>query len=440
MTTTGANLLTGLSRYLGELDFPAGLVTTSVGDSTTLVDTSLSRFDDDYLVGWYIRITENVNSNQYLSRRITNFVGSTGTCTVSPAFAGATGSGTEYELHRYNPEEKFSALDEARISAYPALGQREVDDTSTGDGVNRLFDIPTAIRRGPVQVYTESFQTPDVSWNFLTTPQGNSTTGWTASSLTLSTLTKDDSDLVVPKREATCQSFAVAGSTNGTLAQAVAAMSNGVTAAAAAGRKMTAAFYVYCLTASRVSVKITDDAGTTTGTTHQGRGWELIYAERTISPTNATLLTATLDVSSSTAAVFGFAEHRWFYYGGIERVRECYSPVPMADIRRDNATQQILLTFTPDRGQQIRMVGRQPLSALGTTVATQPAATMEIDEFEAELLYTEAAKVLFTRGVISSGAIEGLSAQIQVNEARLREMKQKWEQPLPHSRIKTMWA
>lgn len=440
MTMTGAELAIGFSRYIGEGDFPAGLTTTATGSSTTVVDTALSRFDDDFLVGWYVRITEDVAANQFLSRRVTDFVSSSGTITVAPAFPGTTGSGTTYELHRYNPEEKFSALDEGRIAAYPALGKMVRDDTNTGDGLNRLFDIPVAMRRGPVQVYTEDVLVPELNWNFLANPRGESTDDWTASSLTLSTKTRDETDLIVPKHEDVCQSFAVAGSTNGTLSQAVAAMTNSVTAAAAAGRLMTAAFMVYCETGSRVTVEITDDAGTTQGTAHQGRGWELIYAERTISPTNATTLTVNLDVSSSSAAVFGYAEHRWFYYGGIERVRESYSPVPMSEIRRDNATQQILLTYIPDRGRQIRMVGRAPLSALGTAVATQPGATMEVDEFEAELLYTEATKVLFSRGVISSGTLDAIGPALQINEARLAEMKRKWAQVPVVSRVQTMWS
>src|SRR3990167_1905305 len=174
VSSTGNALLTRLSRYIGDSDFPAGLTTTGAGSSTSLVDTALARFRDDYLNDWYIRITEDVNGNQYLNTRISDFTSSTGTATLLPALAGgASGSGTNYELHRISPDEKFSAMDEARLAVYPALGTLIYSDTLTGDGVQRTFDIPSAVRQGPIEVYLEVPIPVEPAWNVLGDPHGD---------------------------------------------------------------------------------------------------------------------------------------------------------------------------------------------------------------------------------------------------------------------------
>ena len=441
MTRTGNQLLTSLSRYIGDLDFPEGLVTTGAGSSTSLVDTALGRWADDYLIDWYARITENINGNQYLHRRITDFVGSTGTCTLGVAFPGSTASGTEYELHRISPAEKFSALDEARFTAYPALGVLTYSDTLTGDGVQRTFDIPTTIRRGPIKAYIERVVAPEVDWNFLGSPRGDSLTGWTASSLTAAIVAPTSTDNVIPKyAETSCTSFTQATATAATYTQVVADMTT-VTAALSAGRKMTFAAWVYATTASRIRLGITvDGASTTYGSYHQGLGWELLTVERTIIGNNATTLSCVFDLPSGTGAQTYFWQNGWFYFGAAEKVVESWQEVKTTDIRRDNATQQFTLAFTPARGRQLRLVGRALLSELGNVAATQAAATVEVDEAESEILCAEATKILFQRGILSQAAMAALAGPMAVNEARLKELKAKWKQATPGPKVVSMWA
>lgn len=440
MALTGNQLLTQLSRYIGDLEFPEGLTTTGAGSSTSLVDTALGRFGDDYLIDWYVRITENVNGNQYLARRISDFVSSTGTCTLAPAFAGATASGTDYELHSVAPHQKFSALDEARIPVYPALGVLVHNDHLTGDGVQRTFDIPSAIRRGPIQVFQEVYVSPQRDWNFSAKPLGDSTTGYTATGTTATILSFASRDMVVPKRGESCTKLVTAASQAATYNMLIANAANGLTAAMAADRKMSIVREVYCTEASKIRLGITDDSGTTYGSYHAGNGWELLTAERTIAGNNATTLTAVTDIASTANASTIYLERGWFYFGAAEKVTESWQEVHVSKIRRDNTTQQFTLSFIPSRGVQLRLVGRALLTELGNVAATQATNTMEVDEPEAELLCAEAAKILFRRGILSSSKMESLAGPMQLNEITLRDLKKRWKQSSPGPRVASFWA
>lgn len=438
----GNELLAGLSKYIGDADFPEGSVSTAVGTTTTLVDTLLERYGDDYLTDRYLRITANVAGNQYLVRRVSDFDTATGTLTVAPAFPGTTGISTSYELHRYSPSEKFSALDEARISAYPALGLLVVDDTTTGDGVQRVFDIPASIRRGPVEAFEEVPVAVGQNWNYAGDPFGEQITKFTATGCTPSLKAWDGQDFVVPKyMDSNATRLSVAASTPATYVQVVANMNNGITAATVAGRWMTHAKWVYCTTPNTVRLGLQDDNGIIYGAFHQGGGWELIYVEKLIYGANATTLSTILDIASTLVPAVYFWQHEWLYFGEPEKVVESWTaiPIPVGGTDRDDRVQQVALGRVP-RGRQIRFKGRSPLQSLGTDEFAQATNTMDIDEFEAQILYAEAAKVLFRRGILSSSAMAELAGPAQVNEAALVELKQKWAQSTSSPQMRSMWG
>ena len=259
MSLTGAQLLTGLSEFIG--DYIAA-TTTSAGasDGTTIISTILRRYGDDYLRDFYARPTGA--TNQFEIRRVSSFASATGTCTVAPAYTAQAATSQAIEVHRYDPEEKFKALDAARPRVIDALFKIVHDDTITGDGHSRVFDIPSSVRFGPTWVYEEDPLGTDVDWNFLTSAEGDSLTGWTASSTTASLYTEDSSDLIVPKYGTTATKLVTAATTAATYTQVVADMTT-VTAALAADRKMTFGRWMYCTEASKVRVGVTDDASTT---------------------------------------------------------------------------------------------------------------------------------------------------------------------------------
>ena len=101
-----------------------------------------------------MRITQS-GTNQYHIRRVKSFASASGTLTVDPAFPAVPQDGDSFELHKYEPSRKFTALDEARLRAYPQIAQLVFDETLTGDGYNREFSIPSTIRKGPVCAFIE---------------------------------------------------------------------------------------------------------------------------------------------------------------------------------------------------------------------------------------------------------------------------------------------
>ena len=438
MSLTGQELLVDFSKFIG--DYIAS-TTTGAGSSTTLVDTYLSRYGDDKLIDWYLRITENIGGNQYMVRRISDFVSSTGTATVTTAYAGGTASGTDYELHRYDPAEKFTALDEARLRCFPDLCIIRYNDTLTGDGISSVFDIPTNVRRGPLRAVEEIPLSIQTSWNFLTNPLNDSTSGWTATSATAATVTRNQTDILIPKYDSIATKITVAASTNGTYAQPVASMSNSMTAALAAGRKMTFAAWVFCMTSGKVTLKLTDDTTTTTSTTHSGSGWELMTVTKTIISTNATTLTATFDVANSAGAVVMFINRSWLYYGDANRVQDIYKYDRSYFVRRDDTTQKMYLDWIPLQGHQIRLIGQDVLSELGSVIATQVTNTMEVDDPVAQILYAEAAKILFAKRGLNTANVGEVAVRVQAAERLKEEIRKEWRMSVPQGRgLRTPWS
>ena len=378
MALTGNQLLEGFSRFIADW-FSSSTTGAGVSGGTTLVDTVLRRYGEDYLRDWYLRSTI-AGTNQYVVRRVTRFAASSGIATVAPGWAAQVAGADTYELHRYDPAEKFSGLDEARLRAYPDLAQIVFNATLTGDGIAREFDVPSAVRTGPVYVFMEEPVSPAPSWNFLTNPRNDSTTGWTPTNITATTATLGDSNLVVPKYDSICTKLVTAATTNGRYRQVVADMSTNVTAANVSGQRVTFGAWVYCRTASRVTLEILDDDGTAASATHGGGGWELLTVSRNIAPGNATTLAVEVDVSSAAADLDIYLNRSWFYVGDAGRIRDIYPASTGKILRRDDTTQRIYLDDVPARGRQLLLVGRDSLSALGTTLATQATNTMELDE------------------------------------------------------------
>jgi hypothetical protein len=329
-------------------------------------------------------------------RRITQFAQSTGTCTVAPAFTAQTASGQTYQLHRYDPLQKFAAIDESRMVAYPDCARLIFDETLTGDGIASDFDIPSAITRGPSFVFEEAPLAVEPNWNYIQDPRGDSVTNWTASNLTAASIARLPGDKLIPKYGNDAMKLTVAASTAATHTQPVASMTNDITAALAAGRRMTVAGWAYTRTATKWSLKFTDDnADVAESPQHGGAGWQLLHGTGNVSAANATTLTATWAADNDSSASELWWNRMWFYLGDADRVTDIYPEKLGRRVRRDDTTQKLLLDFVPNRGHQLRLVGRDTLTALGTTAAAQVTNTMECDEENSRILLSTAAKILF---------------------------------------------
>lgn len=426
MSLTGAALLSGLSGFIGD-DFTGTTTSTGSTAGDVLVDTALSAHGEDSIRDYYIRITA-AGTNQYIVRRISQLTSSTGTVTVVPPFPAQVASGVAYEMHRYDPREKFACLDEGRLRAYPHIAQIVFDESLTGDSYSREFDIPASVRKGPVYAFIERAMGSYSQWNFITNPEFDTLTGWTAATVTASLYSQQSADLIVPKYGNTCTRILVNGSTTGIYSQPVASMANGITAALSAGRKMTLGMWVYNATATTTTrIFIQDDGTTHYSATHGGAGWELLTVSAVIDGDNATLLTAGINATTTTSDKgIVFAERSWLYYGDSGRVTSIYPTRATARIRRDDTTQKIMFDDIPPRGRQIRLIGRSPLSALGSTASTQVTNTMEVDEAAAQILYAYSAQTMFERDGIYADMPEEVQARLSIVQQKASEFETKW--------------
>lgn len=438
MAQSGAQLLEGLSGFVNDWETST---TTSAGNSggTTLVDTYMSRYGDSHLSGMFIRLTSGTYTTQV--RRITSNTQSSGTVTVTPAFGGQVASGVTYELHRYDPQLKFRALDKARFDILDDVYQLVYDDTTTSDGISDTYDIPATINIGPILAIREEPLGYDATWNFLSDPQGNSTSSWTASSVTATTYDSNENDRIVPKYDETCTKLVVAASTAATYSQTVANMTNSASASTAAGRDMTFAAWVYSRVADKIRIEIVDDAGSSYSEYHTGTGWELLAVERAIDQDNATTLTVRFSVPSDTNSLTAYWNRGWFYYGNKERVTDAiFRQEHSINIRRDDANQQVILSTVPPRGYQIRFVGKAPLSEIGTTLLTQPSNFMEVGVDTAELLYARAAEILFQWERVDSDNQDEVNNRIRMVRERHPKLRRNLAQETPRKRVRSVFS
>ena len=411
-TISGCDLLVGFSKFIN--DYWAS-TTTSAGSGTfnTLVDTSLSRFGDDQIIDFYVRITGTGNL-QYDVRRITQFISATGTVFVDPPFSETVATELDYQIHRYDPALKFECLDEARLreDVFEHAFRLIYDDTVTSDGLTDSYDVNPDIRSGPMYIFVEDPQSITPEWNVLSNPIGDTITSWTASNTTATIVSQTNIDRLIPKYDTSCMKLSTAAATTGTLAQTVGSMS--ITAAQAAGRRMTFGMWVNTRDTSGVRIQLTDDDGDTASSLHGGTGWELLTVEKDISPTNAATLTATLIVAGGTTGATAFFNRAWLYYGESNLIQDVY---PFRDahlLRRDATTQRVKLAWVPIAGRQIRMVGRQYLSTLGTVASTQCTNSMELDEGSAQVLYGAAAETLFEKEGLTTEEFPQIAQRIQI--------------------------
>jgi len=428
MALTGAATLTAFSQFLDDY---WSSVSTSAGTSTTLIDTVLQRFGEKANEEAFVRLIEDsaTPGNIYLVRRVTGFTGST--LTVAPAYPQAVASGIDYELHKWDPAKKFRALDRARILAFPQVANIVVNETLTSDGYSTEITIPSAIRRGPAQVWAEQPLSPTINWNLLVNPHLNSLTSWTATSVTAAVYTRTTNDYIVPKIEDSCVKLTSGGAT-GYITQATSA----TIAAAMAGRRVSAGAWVYSRTAGSL-VRIVDDSGTlASSSAHGGTGWEFLQVSGNVAGTNATTLAIRILPTTNNAV---FVERAFF--GQVDRISLDYKTlIPRDGIHRDDDDARLYLKYPAPRGYQYRIVGRTPITALGTDLTTQTTNTMEISEADQDLLLATAARILFTWEGMSSGEIDKTFPLIAVSEARFKELQIDWARKYPRAGVIDSWV
>lgn len=158
MTTTLKDIRerVGLNGFLADTTVSAA---TSLGTTTTLVDTAIKQ-RDDWWNGGAILILTGTNAGQV--RWITDWVQSTSTFTLDRALAAAVAAAVQYEVHRIShPHDKNNAINEA-IRAAGQRWTRKIEDTSlTLDSDTYTYSLATlAVEVDPLLLIDEvSFDT-----------------------------------------------------------------------------------------------------------------------------------------------------------------------------------------------------------------------------------------------------------------------------------------
>lgn len=412
-TKTGAELLTGLGEFI---DDDHSSTTTAAGNAvgTTLSDSKQSDFGERAMVDGWILITSGTNDGEI--RRVTENDGDQ-IITVSPAFTAVVATSVTYEFHRWEPTAKLKSLDRARFAGFPYVSTVVEDATQIGDNHQRRFAFAGTLVAGPYTCWQELELGTRHTWNVLKNPIGDTLSSWdlTGAGAAATIYAGGDFDRLIPKYTVNCTRITVPINTAVTYSQLVTAMTS-LTASNAGGRRVTFGMWVYARTASRVTVKVTDDAGNSSSDAHQGRGWEYLEVTHDVDGDNATTLTPSLEVSSG-AVMTLFWNHSWFVLGEVPDVY-AHELTPI-HVQRDGSSQTVYLDEAPIRGLQLKLIGRGHLSALSESLT----ATMEVDDGMAEILYAYAAQVLFGDTGLSSEDSAVLAGKIRTVLARVNATK-----------------
>ena len=141
---------------------PIGLVeaatTTNITTNNVVVSTTLANLYtvNDSLIGWFVLLLNDsdgsTSTNTGVIRRITDYVASSGTLTVSGAALQAEDEAIDLILMRFNPDQVKAVFNRIRTNVYPSIGiVRDHQPLVTGQ-VQRRFQLPTTLRNKPLQV------------------------------------------------------------------------------------------------------------------------------------------------------------------------------------------------------------------------------------------------------------------------------------------------
>ena len=135
-----------LNRCLEMLGRATGLFVSDSssggGSTTTLVDTSIYRYDINTLTNKWLYIVSATNTAiNGSSRRISSIHDSNGTITVIGAMAASTSSGDTYYIVNFDPQIMTDAIQQATRTLYPHLYLPTRDETIVVDNLLANWDF-----------------------------------------------------------------------------------------------------------------------------------------------------------------------------------------------------------------------------------------------------------------------------------------------------------
>ena len=359
-----------LNRCLEMLGRATGLFVSDSssggGSTTTLVDTSIYRYDINTLTNKWLYIVSATNTTiNGSSRRISGIHASNGTITVIGAMAASTSSGDTYYIVNFDPQIMTDAIQQATRTLYPHLYLPTRDETIVVDNLLANWDFENWDSTG-------SNSAVATSWANIGTPSTN-----------------DESSRVA--HGSYSMSVAATGATEG-IEQNI---FTSVNINEVASKTLHARAWVWASVADAARIRVTyDGSNYDSSNYHTGDSeWEgpsLIYVDSAIDA-DMTELTVSCEVASGNTAYFDGVV-AW-----IDNVSEYDLPstvirgphkVYMQDQVQEPTGHYTPLGF-PVSGRILRV------EHMGRLTAPTSSASVELDESRAELLIAQAAVHMF---------------------------------------------
>ena len=372
---------------------PLGLVqvstTTNIDADTSIVSTELqSRFpsDDTFNGQWYATVVQDTDAsgtpaNAGETRRVTDYAVSSATLTVTGPALASEDEAIDIDLYRhFHPADILRAYNRARQLVWPQIGiVRDIETVVTGQQ-QVAYAVPSTMRRiNRIQLGRryEAVNTAEnlllnagfEEWDDSQIGDGESQNSWTLTgdSVNQEQETTSPSNYMVLSGSNSAR-LVVPVSTAATLLQTFNSGSSSYTAVGTQGVECNVSAWVYCTTASRVSVRIAGNDGAT----HGGTGWELIKHSRDLA---ATATTAAVGIAvTSGAAIAVFVDEVIMTLGPSEGIERPYEPIlnwehtPPVAGASNGGTIRFAAPLPPKR--RLRIIGTDMLSSLSADTGT----------------------------------------------------------------------
>ena len=361
-TTTRVNLRKALSEAIG--DYQAFATTADGNDAkTSLVSSTLKNYsggaDDGAFEEQFFLGTSGANSGA--SKRCALYIANASdgpTAILQDALDNQTASADTFELHRYDPDLKHTAINRALAELFPILYKPIRDETLVVDNILANNDFETA--------------------------GGTTFSDWTE--VNSPTVSIETSRVF----HGTNSAKVVASGDVGQLTQTL-----DVNIDELAGKTATFKVRVWTNDSSQARLKIDWGTSTETGDYHTGdSSWRLLTAEAAV-PTDATQVQVICEVAASQTAYF---DTGWFAVEQIHRLTVPSDIVrgPMHILQQynedmvDGAYYPLPSGVAPTRGRILRLEGMGILSR-----PSSESGTTEIGEPQLNLVTAYAAMILF---------------------------------------------
>src|SRR3990167_4828833 len=228
---------------------------------------------DDTFEGWWVLLLDDVDGstsvNSGKERMIVGYDASASELTVAGANLSVEDEASYFEIHRYRPTLLREMLNTARRLAFNRLYLPVTRTLYTGYNQVR-YEVPSAIIGRPDHIWVDTAIASDIGDNILAnagfeTFAASAFTSWTATTLDID----QETTTTTPQNYAVFRDQSAARCTSqttsvGTLLQSISSPGTH------SGQRITLSIWVYCLTASVVSTRITVNGTVTLGTLGDG--------------------------------------------------------------------------------------------------------------------------------------------------------------------------